>query len=103
MKRTWSIGLLCICLLCGLYIFFRPLQLSKCFDDSKDICVSISEFEIIKGEPYINSDTYNDITAEQKEEIEGLFQQYSYRRTLRTPFSDGSMSDLGDVVVHIYI
>lgn len=103
MKRTLSISLLCICLLCGLYVFFRPLQLSKCFDESKNICVSELEFEIIDGEPYIKSDTYNDITIEQKEEIEDLFQKYSYRRTLRTPFSDGSMSDLGDIVVHIYI
>lgn len=71
-------------------------------NENKEIYVTAMEFSITDGEAYNNSKNYNEITVEQKNDIISLFQSYSYRRTIFTAFSDGSMSDLGDVVVYIY-
>lgn len=91
-------------LLIGLIIYIVPKPLSNRFGESNQItAITIQEFSIRDGEPFIDSITYSDITEEQKNGIFALCNQYSYSRTFHTLFSDGSMSGLGDKLIHIYI
>lgn len=46
---------------------------------------------------------YQDITIEQKDAILSLFDKYTYRRTFGTPFSNGSISDLANKTLSIYV
>lgn len=56
------------------------------------------------GEPYMDSESYNDLTKEQEQSIINLFQQYTYRRTLSTFLvSDGFLSETGDQLVDIFM
>ena len=55
------------------------------------------------GEAYIDSVDYQDITTEQKSAILILLEKYTYKRTLGTLFSDGSISELGDKTLYIYV
>ena len=45
----------------------------------------------------------NDLTEAERQDIIDLFQQYTYRRTLRTLFSDGSLCGIGDEIINIFV
>ncbi len=63
----------------------------------------LNEFGVRDGEAYIDSDDYQDITVEQKHSIINVLKNYTYRRTFGTPFSDGSISELGDKMLSVYV
>ena len=63
----------------------------------------LSELGVRNGEAYIDSVDYQDITTEQKSVILILLEKYTYKRTLGTLFSDGSISELGDKTLYIYV
>lgn len=100
--RRRSIVCIVIVFLIGCWFYFKSLRLSDLVNENEEIRVTAMEFAIIDGESDIDSESYNEITAEQKNDIINLLQNYSYRRTVFTAFSDGSMSDLGNAVVYIY-
>lgn len=83
--------------------YFKPLQLSNLIDENEEILITQIELTVKNGEANNNSETYNDLTDEQKNSIITLFENYYYRRTFGTMFSDGSLSDLGDKLLHVYI
>lgn len=91
-----------IILLAGILLYFRPLQLSV--PSNKYISAIYEELGVRDGEPYINDTTYNEITEDEKEQIIDLLEQYSYRRTPGTLFSDGSLTETGDqiLIMHIF-
>lgn len=102
-KKTICGIVICIALLlCGA-VYFRPLSLSSSINDSNSFIVQVNDFGIRNGEPYIDSTGYDNITEAQKEKLLELVQEYSYRRTLKTYVSDGSMEQVGDRVVYVYI
>ncbi len=86
-----------------LVLYFKPLALSDLINQNQKISIIRIELGTKDGIAYNNSETYNDITDEQKVNIINVFQQYSYRRTFGTLISDGSLSGLGDELMQIYL
>ena len=79
------------------------MSLSDNIRESNSFIVQINDFGVRNGEPYIDSSSYDTLTDEQKGEIIELLSTSSYQRTLKTYLSDGSMEQVGDRVVYIYI
>lgn len=90
-----------IVLLAGILLYFKPLHLFV--PANKYISAVYEELGVRDGEPYINDTTYNEITEDKKGQIIGLLEQYSYRRTPGTLFSDGSLTGTGDQILIIHI
>ena len=101
-KIVYATAIFVMMLVC-LMIYFIPMPLLDCFDEEGQINIQVSEFGVDYGKPFITPITYSEITEEQKERIFALCSQYSYRRTISTLFSDGSISGLGDKVAYIFI
>ncbi|XCP84810.1 hypothetical protein ABXS75_17520 [Roseburia hominis] len=101
-KHSIIIGII-ILVITSLLFYFQPLKLSNLVSKNSDILVTRVELGIQNGEAYNNSSTYNDLTDEQKNSITNLLQSYSYRRTFGTTLSDGSLSGIGDEMIHIFI
>lgn len=102
-KKTICFILAFALILTSTIIYFIPVKLSACLGDGSKIIITVSEMGVSNGTPFINPVSYADITEEQKESILALCSQYSYRRTIHTLFSDGSMSEIGDKLVYIYV
>lgn len=94
-----GIAVLVICVIA----YFKPLSFSEMVDNDNQIKMTMQDFSIKNGEANIESDEYTNLTAEQKDGILKVLAQFRYRRTFKTLFSDGSMSDLGDKMLSIYI
>ncbi len=100
-KIIYSIGIV-VFLICVI-AYFKPLSFSDIVDNDNQIQMRLQDFTIKNGEANIESDEYQDITETQKADILNVLDQFSYRRNIKTLFSDGSMSDLGDKMLSIYI
>lgn len=83
--------------------YFQPLQLSNLINENEKILITHIELSVENGKTHNDSNTYNDLTDEQQNGIIRLFENYSYRRTFNTVFTDGSLSDLGDELLHVFI
>lgn len=102
-KKLCAAAVLAV-LLAGLILYLLPRPLSDLLGESSRIdTVRTYEFEIREGQPFIDSATYPELTEEQKARVFALCRQYSYRRTLGTPFSDGSISGLGNRLLDIFV
>lgn len=101
-KAVCGIAICVALLLCGA-LYFRPLSLSDNIRESTSFTVQINDFGVRNGEPYIDSTSYDTLTDEQKDKIIELLSAFSYHRTLKTYISDGSMEQVGDRVVYLYI
>ena len=101
-KIAYVTAIFAMILVC-LILYFIPMPLLDCLDEEGQISIQVSEFSVSYGKPSIEPVTYSEITQEQKERIFALCSQYSYRRSLSTLFSDGSMSGLGNKVAYIFI
>ena len=101
-KATFRIGVM-IVLLILVIAYFWPLSLAHAVDESGKINIVLTDFSIQNGEPDIDFTEYKDITPDQTQALLTLFEKYTYRRTLLTPFSDGSMHEVGDKVLNIYV
>ena len=84
-------------------VYFRPLRLSELVSADSTIRITQQYFNVENGEPDIDSQSYNDLSEEQTENIRALFQEYRYRRTPVTLFSDGALSGLGERLSCVYI
>ncbi len=104
MKNKSTITLIVIMiLLAGTFIYFRPLSLNNLLDEKNKILVTLTEMDVKDGAAINNSKDYSDITAESKMALLERLNQYSYRRTFTTLFSDGSIQDGGDRVLYIFV
>lgn len=101
-KTIYIIGVVIVLLIC-IIAYFIPLSLLDTIRENNRIDIILNEFEIEDGEPNIESVVYNDITAEQKDAILALLEKYNYRRTLGTLFSNGSITDLDDKTLTIFV
>ena len=102
-KKTIYLVVIVIVLLICIIAFFKPLSLSDIARENNQIKMVLSELGVRNGEAYIDSVDYQDITTEQKSAILILLEKYTYRRTVDTLFSDGSISGLGDKTLSIYV
>ena len=92
-----------VAVLAALLLYFRPMKMSELINDKQEILVTRTQIGIQNGEASINYENYNDLTEAERQDIIDLFQQYTYRRTLRTLFSDGSLCGIGDEIINIFV
>lgn len=102
-KKTITALAVVLVLLLGSIACFRPLAFSGMAGENQQINVVLSEVGVRNGEAYIDSRDYSDITTEQKTAVWTVLEKYTYRRTPGTPFSDGSLSDIGEKMLSIYV
>lgn len=101
-KKATVLAAIAVLLLIGLAIYFRPLHFSVP-DESSQIAIVLNEYAVSDGKPTIDSAEYPVTSPEQRRAIRALLEKTAYRRTAGTPFSDGSMSDVGNRTLAIYI
>ena len=101
-KKATVLAAIAVLLLIGLAIYFRPLHFSVP-DESSQISIVLNEYSVSDGKPTIDSAEYPVTSPEQRRAIRALLEKTAYRRTAGTLFSDGSMSDVGDRTLAIYI
>lgn len=101
-KIVYGAGI-AVVLLFSIILFFHPLSLSDTVDESNQIVMIWNEIGIRNGEPYIDSVDYQTVTEEQKCAILDLLEEYPYKRTVGTLFSDGSLSELGSETLSVYV
>lgn len=102
-KKVRAIAIIIAIFAVGLLLYFKPLALSDLINENQEILVTRIEIGSKDGTAYNDSESYNNLTDDQKNNIINLFQQYSYKRTFATAFSDGSLSGLGDELIHIFV
>ena len=90
-------------LVLSVVVYFRPLAFTDIVTEQQDVCMILSIFSIQNGEPDIEMVEYQDITAEEKRDILAVMEQHSYRRTVGTLFSDGTIEDLGERMLTIHV
>ena len=95
-------GIIVAAVLAALLLYFRPMKISDLINENQEIHIIQIEMGIQDGEPYMDNENYCDLTKEQRKDIIDLFQQYTYRRTPGTAFSDGSLSGISDRIIHLY-
>lgn len=101
-KTLCFVGIAVVLIVC-LITYFRPLSLSDAVNGDIQITMVLSNLGVKNGEAYIDSIVYQNITTEQNENVLSLLDTYTYKRTLGTLFSDGSLSGLGDKTLNIYM
>lgn len=101
-KKTVVLLTIAVILLFGIAAYFRPLSFSGSAGENRQINMVLNEFGVRNGEPYIDFVDYAEVTTEQKSAILTVLENYTYRRTFGTLFSDGSLSDFGDAMLSIY-
>lgn len=95
--------LLIIMLLIFSMIYFRPLSLLEKVNESNQIRIVMTEFVYKGGNPGINSTQYAPLSSEQNQEFLAILKKYPYRRTILTPFSDGSMPNGGNQLLNLFL
>lgn len=90
-------------LLVGIIAYFRPLSLSTAVRENCNIYVILNEIGYVVGNSAIRSESYEDLTDKQKSDILSVLEEYTYQRTLATPFSDGTLSGTWDKDLLIYM
>ena len=83
-------------------VYFRPLPLADTLKDGRRLLVLLEEIRIENGEPVMEISQYNRLSQEQQDRIRALFEGSTYRRTFRTPLSDGSTSGLSEQMVYVH-
>lgn len=101
-RKSIILVLIAVLLLIGLAIYFRPLHFSVP-DEISQISIVLNEYSVSDGKPTIDSAEYPVTSPEQRRAILALLEKTTYRRTTGTLFSDGSMSDVGNRTLAIYI
>lgn len=101
-KAIYFIVIAIVLLIC-IIVYFKPLSLLNTVSESSEISIMLTGYVTGNGEQGYDTVEYKDIAAEQKSAILTLLENYSYRRTIGTPFSNGSMSGLGNKMLSIYM
>ncbi len=100
--KVLATGIIVAAVLAALLLYFWPMKISDLINENQEIHITQIEMGIQDGEPYMDNENYCDLTKEQRKDIIDLFQQYTYRRTPGTAFSDGSLSGISDRIIHLY-
>ena len=99
-KMLIVVGAAVMVLLCAA-LYFRPMPLSKPAEDGGRMQLVLNKFGIENGEPEIDAETYTEITPEENSAIMAVLEQYTYRRTLETLFSDGTLD--GEEILYLHL
>ena len=101
--KVLAAGIIIIIVFAALLLYFRPMEMSDLIKGDQDILITRTGPGVRDGEPYIDTKNYDDLTEEQRQDIMSLFQQYTYRRTPGTLFSDGSISGAVNNYINIFV
>lgn len=101
-KAIYLVGIAVVLLICVI-AYFKPLSLSNTASQNSKISMILNEYVIRNGEPDIEVVEYRDITTEQKSAFLALLEKYTYKRTLGTLFSNGTISGIGNKMLSIYM
>lgn len=96
-------GTIIVIVLAVLLLYFWPMKMSDLINKDYEIRITLTEVVVRDGEPYIDTKNYDNLTEEQGQDIMSLFQQYTYRRTPGTLFSDGSISGAVNNYINIFV
>lgn len=101
-KTTYllCIGIAVLLLICTI-LYFKPLSLSNVADKDTKMYITLIEYHFENGETISDTTEYQYITEEQQTEILSVLDEYTYRRTFGTLFSNGTMHNLGNKVLYI--
>ena len=102
-KKTPYLIVITAILVIGAIAFFRPLSLVGNASGATEIKMFLNEMGIEDGKPEMDISEIYTLTSEQKTALSDLQEDYTYRRTFSTPFSDGSISGLGDKLLYLYV
>ena len=104
MKKRWLwIGGAAVLLIGCALLYFRPMLLSHGITHTGQISIQISNVGVENGEPYLDTTDYQNIAETQKNSILALMDKYTYSKSMSTPFSDGSLSGLGNRVLYLCV
>lgn len=101
-KKAIVLAAIAVLLLIGLAVYFRPLHFSVP-EEISQITIVLNEYAVSDGKPIIDSAEYPVTGSEQMRAIQATLEETTYRRTAGTLFSDGSMTDMGNRTLAIYI
>lgn len=82
--------------MCGVY--FAPQHI----DTSGELQIVVTDIGVENGEPKLDTQSFTELTASEHEAICEILRSCTYYRTPATPFTDGSLDDLADRVMHLY-
>lgn len=99
-KFAYVIGIAIVLLIITI-VFFKPLPLSSLASDNNQVAVLWNEIGVRDRMPYMDCVEYQSLTPSQSKAILSLLDKYTYKRTLRTLFSDGTMA--GYYALNIYL
>ena len=102
-NKILTAGIIIIIVFAALLLYFWPMEMSDLINEDYEIRITRTEVGVRDGEPYIDTKNYDDLTEEQRQDIMSLFQQYTYRRTPGTLFSDGSISGAVNNYINIFV
>lgn len=100
-RKKFLLGGLALVALAAVVLAFRPLSLSSQMKGTTQVFVSLLQFRIEEGEPFIDTTNYNELTPQQTQAMVELLSQCRYQRTGGTLFSDGSIQGLGGELVYV--
>ncbi|MFR9535003.1 MAG: hypothetical protein SNG49_09275 [Rikenellaceae bacterium] len=87
----------------ALMIYWKSLFLADLLDTDATVRCVYAELGVTDGNAYIDDSGVIILTAEEYADLADLFSEYSYHRTFQTPFSDGSLGELGDGILQVYV
>lgn len=103
-KKSGIIFMILLIFVVGLLSYFRPHSLSELLLKNHTILVCQTVIETRDGKANIDSQSNEDLTEQQKNELSKLCDGYTYRRKINTLFSDGSFSGNSDVTyLYVYV
>lgn len=103
MKKAIGAAGVLAALIAGMIAFFWPMPLSEIAGEGARIEIAWSEWGVRDGEPYMDSRSASVADGEPTRDVLERLAKYRYRRTFATPFSDGSISGMGDQMLSIYV
>ena len=87
----------------ALVLYFRPIHLKDLGSADAEIRITKQHIYVENGEPFIDSENYDDLSEEQTKSVRDCLRQFTYRRRPGTVFSDGSLTDIGEWLLEIHI
>lgn len=102
-RKTICLAAVCAALLVCILAYFRPLSFSGVVGEDAELQMVLSTFRVDNGRPFIDVAEYKTITAEQHSSLLSALGQHSYRRTFITPFSDGTVNDVGEKMLSVHV
>lgn len=96
------LGILAL-ILGGLLFYFRPVPLADVVGEGDTVYISVGRWTYDGGVPDMELTDYGAVSGEQKNGVLSLLKEYPCRRSLGTPFSDGSIEGAGDEAAYIFV